>query len=273
MMHAFTIAAIGSGGKTTALRRLAYQLSERDKTASVLLTAATHMYPVFPPDSRILLTDPDEKVLRAELSRPGIVCAGRTAPEGKLTALTASQLAVSVQTASFILCEADGSRRLPLKLHSEREPVLPPQTGICLITAGLSALGKEAGSCVHRYDLNPVWRKRPDTRIGAKELAFCVLDAVSAVTRPGRQSFDGCLSKDRIRILLNQSDALFPSESPNAPLSVLQKEAFAAMEILRGHGLFCRMGSLLKDSSFLLDWILAPGRLQQPDLSVKGKLH
>ena len=255
MKQAFTIAAIGSGGKTTALRELARQISDRAEKASILLTATTHMYPVLPPESRILLMNPGEEVLCSELSKPGIVCAGRTAREGKLASLKPEQLAAAAQTASVILCEADGSRCLPLKLHHEQEPVLPPQTNLCLITAGLSALGRTVRDCVHRYELNPVWKSRPNTRIGGEELAFCVLDAVSSVTLPKRQGFGVCLTKDRIRILLNQSDCLFHSERLDASLAVLQAEASAAAEILDKHGLSCKVGSLSEDSSFLLEWI------------------
>lgn len=261
MKQAFTIAAIGSGGKTTALRELARQLSVRKETASILLTTTTHMYPVFPPESRILLTDPAEEALLSELKKPGIVCAGRTAREGKLAALKPEQLAAAVHTASVILCEADGSRRLPLKLHLEQEPVLPPQTDLCLITAGLSALGRTVRDCVHRWELNPVWKSHPETRIGGEELAFCVLDAVSSVTLPKRQGFGVCLPKDRIRILLNQSDCLFHPGCPNISPAALQREAFTAAEILNGRGLSCKTGSLSEDSSFLWKWIGFPAWL------------
>lgn len=258
MSQAFTITAIGSGGKTTALKELAQQAFLRNQNASVLLTAAAHMYPVLPPESRIFLRDPDEESLCSELLKPGIVCAGRTAPEGKLSALEPRLFSAAVQTASVILCEADGSRCLPLKLHNAQEPVPPPQTDVCLITAGLSALGQEVHSCVHRYELNPVWKAQPDTRIGGEELAFCILDAVSSISLPGRQGSGICLSADRIRILLNQADCLDHSESASDSPAVLQREAAAAVKILQAHGLSCRIGSLLTDSSFLWDWICSP---------------
>lgn len=281
MPSSFVIGAIGSGGKTTALKELARQCSIRKPEASVLLTASTHMYPVLPPESRVCLRDPEKEALLRELAKPGIVCAGRTARDKKLSALEPELFSAALQAASVILCEADGSRRLPLKLHSEREPVLPAQTDVCLITAGLSALGKEAGSCIHRYQLNPVWKARPDTRIGGEELALCVLDAVSSVMLPKEQdgglcslenrSFGVRLSKDRIRILLNQADCLFCAESGAASLAALQKEASIAVKILNERGLSCRVGSLLEDSSFLWDWICSPGRLEEADLPAGGK--
>ena len=132
MPSSFVIAAVGSGGKTTALKELARQAALRNQNGAVLLTASTHMYPVLPPESRVFLRDPDEKTLCRELAEPGIVCAGRTARDQKISALDPELFSAALQTASVILCEADGSRRLPLKLHSEREPVLPVRTDVCL---------------------------------------------------------------------------------------------------------------------------------------------
>ena len=53
-MSPFVIAAVGAGGKTTALLHLARALSHR----AVLLTTTTHMFPVSPPLCRSLLLDP-----------------------------------------------------------------------------------------------------------------------------------------------------------------------------------------------------------------------
>lgn len=192
----FVIAAVGSGGKTTALKELARQAALRNQNGSVLLAASTHMYPVLPPKAGFF-SGSRRKTLRRELAEPGIVCAGRTARDQKISALEPELFSAALQTAFVILCEADGSRRLPLKLHSEREPVLPARTDVCLITAGLSALGKEASSCIHRYELNPVWKSRPDTRIGGEELALCVLDAVSSVMLPTEQDGRLCAPKSR----------------------------------------------------------------------------
>jgi len=82
-----------------------------------------------------------------------------------------------------------------------------------------------------------------------------VLDAVSSVTTTKGQGRSVCLTKDRIRILLNQSDCLFHSGRLDASLAVLQTEASAAAEILNKHALSCKVGSLSEDSSFLLEWI------------------
>ena len=115
------IAIIGSGGKTTAMLTLAKACPSQ----RVLVTTTTHIYPVSPPESRELLVNPDPEQLQAALSRPGIVCAGMAAKEGKLSGLPEDLFSQGRSWADLTLCEADGSRQHPLKLHKEGEPVIP----------------------------------------------------------------------------------------------------------------------------------------------------
>ena len=68
-MPPFVIAAVGAGGKTTALLHLARALSLR----AVLLTTTTHMFPVRPPLCRSLLLDPSPTQLQEQLRR-GYLC-------------------------------------------------------------------------------------------------------------------------------------------------------------------------------------------------------
>ena len=105
MRRGVLLAAAGSGGKTTALGLLARELAEH----SVLLTTTTHIFPVSPPRSRCLLKDPDELQLLHALRRPGVVCAGTHAAEGKLGPLPLPLLMRAAKGADITLCEADGA--------------------------------------------------------------------------------------------------------------------------------------------------------------------
>ncbi len=51
----------------------------------------------------------------------------------------------------LILCEADGSRGLPFKLHAENEPVIASQTSQLYIIVGCDAFQLPAKEAVHRY--------------------------------------------------------------------------------------------------------------------------
>ena len=111
-------AVIGSGGKTTLLRTLGEELPGR-----VILCTTTHILPFA---GIPLYTGAGEGELERLLAEHSVVCVGQPGAEGKLTA---SQLPVEVLAglADYVLVEADGSKRLPLKAHAPHEPVIPPE--------------------------------------------------------------------------------------------------------------------------------------------------
>ena len=55
--------------------------------------------------------------------------------------------------ADFVLVEADGSRRRPLKAHALHEPVIPPCTRQVICVVGLSGLHRPVSEVVHRPEL------------------------------------------------------------------------------------------------------------------------
>ena len=137
-------AIIGSGGKTTLLRTLSGELPGR-----VLLCTSTHFqgYADLP-----TVLDPTEADLRKALAAHPIVCAAGRSPTGKLVdcGLPYETLA---DLADFVLVEADGSRRRPLKAHAFHEPVIPPCTRQVICVVGLSGLHRPVSEVVHRPEL------------------------------------------------------------------------------------------------------------------------
>ena len=127
-------AIIGSGGKTSLMLRLGYELSD-----SVILCTSTRIYP---PEGVPFAEGLDHRV-------SGLCCVGTPAEKGKLGAPIQSfpQLA---QYADYVLVEADGSRHLPLKAHEDYEPVIPPGTHRVILVVGASGLGKPVEDAVHR---------------------------------------------------------------------------------------------------------------------------
>ena len=114
-------AVIGSGGKTTLLRILAEELS-----GTVILTTSTHILPFA--GIPLLVTDDIEQVRRA-LALHRVICMGTPAAEGKLTA-PSLPFSVLADAADYVIVEADGSKRLPLKAHASHEPVIPENTPV-----------------------------------------------------------------------------------------------------------------------------------------------
>lgn len=135
------VSVIGSGGKTTLLSTLA-----RELPGPVILCTTTHMFP-FPECPRIGGDDAEQ--VRDALERARVVCLGRPDENGKLTA-PALSMARLQELAPWVLVEADGSKRLPLKAHAPHEPVIPPESGRTILVVGSSGFGASIAQAVHR---------------------------------------------------------------------------------------------------------------------------
>ena len=136
-------AIIGGGGKTTLMEVLAEELSQK---GSVILTTTTH---IRRPAQYETLTDADEALVSAALSRSRVVCVGEAAEEGKLRAPRLS-IETLARLADFVLVEADGAKGLPLKAHAAHEPVIPPCAQRVVAVVGIDGIGKPIGAACHR---------------------------------------------------------------------------------------------------------------------------
>lgn len=139
-------ALIGSGGKTSLQNRLAAELRERGR---VILCTTTHIMP--PPGMRTLQRASVDEVRRA-LETDGAVCVGELGDDGRLhpPVLAIEELA---PLADYLVIEADGSKRLPLKAHESFEPVIPADTARTVCVVGLTGLGRPIAEAVHRPEL------------------------------------------------------------------------------------------------------------------------
>ena len=128
-------AIIGGGGKTTLMETLAGELSKKGK---VIITTTTH---ICRPKQYETLLDADEAAVSAALERSGIVCVASQAESGKLCAPCLS-MGTLAQLADFVLVEADGAKRLPLKAHASHEPVIPEEAQRVIMVIGIDGVGK-----------------------------------------------------------------------------------------------------------------------------------
>ncbi len=158
-------AIIGSGGKSTLLKTLGLELMRAGGRA--LLCTTTHMFPVagvpWDGSSRRLDAAPWKP---GALHVPGCTCkacaglvrgnicqAGVLDPQtGKLSA-PAEPPNELAQRFDYVLAEADGSKRLPLKAHAPWEPVIPSGTANIVWIVGASGFGKPVAEVVHRPEL------------------------------------------------------------------------------------------------------------------------
>ena len=136
-------AIIGGGGKTTLMECLAAELSAQ---ARVIVCTTTHIYPE---QNMPCLVSPTEAEVEAELARTRCVCVGSVSESGKFSAPELPFRTLCAM-ADFVIVEADGAKRLPLKAHASHEPVIPPEANQTILVVGASGFGRPMRESVHR---------------------------------------------------------------------------------------------------------------------------
>lgn len=142
---------IGGGGKTTLLRSLSDELVAEGKT--VILATTTHFLPFSGIDT---VVSADEFEVARQVKAQRVICVGMPAHEARNAGkLAPSRIASQVLAglADFVLVEADGSKHLPVKAHSDREPVIPDGSDLTIMVIGASAFGRPVAQTVHRAEL------------------------------------------------------------------------------------------------------------------------
>ena len=163
---------------------------------------------------------PEELAAAAQPGAP--VLAGYPGENGKMTGLSPEFFREACRAFDHVLCEADGSRRMPLKFHREDEPCIPAETGLLLQVAGLSALGRPAAETLHRHALSGIAAEHCITE---EDVAHLMLRA-----------FSHCGVSCPSAALLNQADT---------PELCARGETVA--RLLRAEGYPCAVGALRKE--------------------------
>lgn len=141
------ICAVGAGGKTSLLYELAEEYRQRGKR--VLLTTTTKMY--LPEKDGILNGTAVE--IKEKLEKDGFAVAGSVFSEEKMGPLPQEVFDAVFLFADVVLMEADGSKRMPLKMPKQDEPVLSEKCDFLVTVAGLSALEQPWEKVCHRFAL------------------------------------------------------------------------------------------------------------------------
>ena len=127
------ISVVGAGGKTTLLHRLEDECVRKKQHVNITTTTKImhENKPYFLEDTSIgKIKDTLGKFGRVWIGSRDLI-SGKTAPPAKeiLDEIFWWELP--------ILVEADGAKRLPLKVPAEHEPVIPSQTGHVVSVYGL----------------------------------------------------------------------------------------------------------------------------------------
>ena len=162
-------AVIGGGGKTTLLRTLGEELAGHH---TVLLCTTTKILPF--PDLPCARTTAELDQLRRSHR---LLCAGTDVPgTGKLAA-PETPMALLAERFDYVLVEADGAARRPLKAHAPHEPVIPPEANQTICVVGASGFGQPISEAAHRPERYARLAGVPETAEAAPETEAAVLRA------------------------------------------------------------------------------------------------
>ncbi len=148
----------GAGGKTSWIHFLADQ--ERKKKKKVLILTSTHIYePEYFGSVReengcqtLCQKKQWADEILSRLETWGVVIAGIRCGNGKITWVGDEVYERIKKGADRIFVEADGSRHLPIKVPSSKEPVVFSDADLIFVTEGMQALGKPIGQVCHRAE-------------------------------------------------------------------------------------------------------------------------
>ena len=198
------VSLVGAGGKTSLLFRLARELAAAGR---ILITTTTRMSvaEVKRNGFGILFGPAEELIERAEACRKEHFCwmAARAGETGKLLGFQNRDIERLWQAGVFdwIVVEADGAARRPLKAPGPHEPVIPDCCRCVVGVAGLTALGKPlAEQWVFRV---PLFARLTGLEPGARLTARAIADSLS---RPDG-IFKGSPPDARQLVFLNQAEA------------------------------------------------------------------
>jgi len=258
------IAFVGSGGKTTALFRLARELTRGERP--VILTATTHLHidQITLADSHWIVEKPEEFSGLEEDLHAVVLVTGRV-EDDRTTGLNNGLISRLREVCSShnlpLLIEADGSRERPLKAPAGHEPVIPEFVDTVIVVAGLTGLGRPlTEEFVHRPNIFA-------RLCGLKMGEAITSEALALVlTHPAGGLKNIPLQARRI-VLLNQADTpelqaqgknlaekLLPLYHSVIIASLKQSQIYAVYEHVSGIILAAGGSSRFGQPKPLLDW-------------------
>lgn len=205
----YVISVAGAGGKTSFLRQLAREGRERGKR--VLISTTTHM--AAPERYGVFDGQPDS--VKAMLDKEKTAVVGTLLDNGKITCPGEEFLKEIAVLADLVLIEADGSKRLPMKIPAVTEPVIPLWSDEIYVVNGLSALERKPEEICHRWYL---WEGRvPEEEGVTPELMAFLLK--EKYIKPLRAAFP----EKSVTVILNQADDEGKRRQAEEILSLMQE--------------------------------------------------
>lgn len=166
--RALIAAFTGGGGKTSLIFYLAEKLSGEGRR--VIVTTTTHM--AWEPE-RPFAQAGDIRTLCHQISKYGYaVVAHHEAGQPKISGICEEMLEELSGFCDLLLVEADGSRRMPLKIPALWEPAIPRKADIVVGVLGLDSIGGKICDTVHRpKDVAAFLGKSPEEPVTWEDVA------------------------------------------------------------------------------------------------------
>ena len=200
------ISLVGAGGKTSLMFRLAHELSASGET--VLTTTTTKILrPTAEQSSHLIISDSPAEIL----SRAGSIIkySPHLSAIANISSSTEKRIGLPSETIKilwnshlfrWIIVEADGAARRPLKAPALHEPVIPHCTSLVVGVLGLSALGKP-------LDDETVFRPELVSKISGLERGMDIVgDTLGALLTHRQGIFKGTPVAAQKIAFLNQAD-------------------------------------------------------------------
>ncbi|MBA7483128.1 hypothetical protein ES707_18639 [subsurface metagenome] len=199
------ISLVGAGGKTALMLALAKELAAAGE--SVITTTTTKILDWQASETCLILETDEEKMLnllRQELKkhRHITLASQRLLDEGKLKGISPELVArlAELGQIAYIIIEADGAARKPLKAPNATEPVIPQNTSLVIPIVGIDALGS-------RLNRENVFRPEIVSRLTGLPLGGIIsADAITTLMTHTEGIIKGSPAHARITPLINKMD-------------------------------------------------------------------
>lgn len=204
LLEAYRLVAFtGSGGKTSLIQWAA-SIAQTKKRRTIITTTTK----ILPLPGECILAEDDEAGFLSRIQEKLKACS-TVIVASRFDQITGKLIGMHPQTVSklhhagladLILVEADGAARKPLKAPNATEPVIPPETDLCIAVMGLDATYEPlCEATVHRSDIFSFITGR------SKGMAIQPEDMYRIATAPDGL-FKGCPSSTDLVVFLNKAD-------------------------------------------------------------------
>lgn len=155
------ISFVGAGGKTTLLYTLAKELAALNYR--VIVTTTTHM---MKPKQNYCEWGEQIHIRAGEILTVGVSCA-----DGKIKGMEEEAYGQLSAYADFVLAEADGSKRKPLKVPAAHEPAILAGSDMVVGVLGFQSVGRTILEAAHRaWETGAFLGKQPQDIVTAADL-------------------------------------------------------------------------------------------------------